>query len=62
MLFRELFYTAATRARTKVAIIAKDFIVKKAIETQRIKGNTIKDKLAFFNSGINDTVSVSCTK
>lgn len=62
MLFRELFYTAATRARTKVAIIAKDFIVKKAIDVQRIKGNTIKDKLAFFNSGINDTVSVSCTK
>ena len=62
MLFRELFYTAATRARTKVCVIAKDFIIKKAIENQRIKGNTLKDKLAYFNSGINDTIEVHCTK
>lgn len=62
MLFRELFYTAATRARTKVCVIAKDFIIKKAIENQRIKGNTLKDKLAYFNSGINDTIEVYCTK
>lgn len=62
MLFRELFYTAATRARTKVCIIAKDFLIKKAIETQRIKGNTLKDKLAYFNSGINNDIAVNCTK
>lgn len=62
MLFRELFYTAVTRARTKVAIISKDYVIEKAIAMQRIKGNTLKDKLAFFNSGINDTVNVSCTK
>lgn len=62
MLFRELFYTAATRARTKVTIIAKDFIIKKAIQNQRIKGNTLKDKLAYFNSGINNDVQVYCTK
>lgn len=62
MLFRELFYTAETRARTKVVVISKDYIVDQAIANQRIKGNTLKDKLAFFNSGINDTISVNCTK
>ena len=62
MLFRELFYTATTRARTKVTIISKDYVIDKAIATQRIKGNTLADKLAFFNSGVNDTISVSCTK
>ena len=62
MLFRELLYTAATRARTDIAIIAKDFVITKAIATQRIKGNTLKDKLAFFNSGINDAVDVQCIK
>jgi len=62
MLFRELFYTAESRARTKVVIISKDYIVDQAIANQRIKGNTLKDKLAFFNSGINDTISVNCTK
>ncbi|MGE4259175.1 MAG: ATP-dependent RecD-like DNA helicase [Candidatus Babeliales bacterium] len=62
MLFRELFYTAATRARTKVTIFAKDFVVNKAIENQRIKGDTLKDKIAFFNSGINDAIDVQCTK
>lgn len=62
MLFRELFYTAATRARVKVVIIAKDYIIEKAIATQRIKGDTLKDKLAFFNSGVNDTVYFDCIK
>lgn len=62
LLFREWFYTAVTRARTDVIIMAKEFIVEKAIGTQRIKGNTLKDKLAFFNSGINDTLTVYCTK
>jgi len=51
MLYRELFYTAVTRARTKVAIISKDFVIEKAIGNQRIKGNTIRDKIEFFNSG-----------
>lgn len=62
MAFRELFYTAVTRARTKVVIISKDFMIKKAIENQRIKGNTIEDKIAYFNSGINDLEGVFCVK
>lgn len=52
MLYRELFYTATTRARTKVTIVAKDAVIDKAIANQRIKGNTIADKIEFFNSGV----------
>lgn len=51
-LYREWFYTGYTRARIGVTVIAKDFVIEKAIKNQRIKGQTLKDKLAFFNSGI----------
>jgi exodeoxyribonuclease V alpha subunit len=56
MLYRELFYTAVTRARTKVTIVAKDNVIKKAVENQRIKGQSIQDKIEWFNSGIMDNV------
>ena len=62
LLFREAFYTAFTRARTQVTLFAKDYIIAETIKRQRIKGNTLKDKLAYFNSGINDVVEVRCTK
>jgi ATP-dependent exoDNAse (exonuclease V) alpha subunit len=63
MLYRELFYTAVTRARTKVAIIAKDFVVEKAIANQRIKGNSIADKIEFFNKDlIQSGREVTCLK
>lgn len=51
-LFREWFYTSYTRARIGVTVISKDFVIEKAINNQRIKGSTLKDKLAYFNSGI----------
>ena len=57
MLDRELFYTAETRARTKVTLIAKDTVIQRALETQRIKGESVEDKIAYFNSGIMDNVS-----
>jgi exodeoxyribonuclease V alpha subunit len=56
MLYRELFYTAVTRARTKVTIVAKDNIIQKAIGNQRIKGNNIAEKIEWFNSGLFDNV------
>ena len=62
MLFRELFYTAATRARTDVVIIAKEVTVKKAIARQRIKGSTLKDKIEYFNSGQLKYSDVVCVK
>jgi exodeoxyribonuclease V alpha subunit len=61
-LYRELFYTAATRARTKVTIIANDTTIAKAISSQRIKGDTLKDKMEYFNSGADLRDNVYCTK
>jgi ATP-dependent exoDNAse (exonuclease V) alpha subunit len=62
MLTRELFYTAVTRAREDVILIAKDSIFAKAIATQRIKGNSLEDKIEYFNSGALDAGFVQCTK
>lgn len=62
MLYRELFYTAATRARTDVCIIAKDPVIARAIKNQRIKGKTLKDKLEFFNSGQLKYADIMCIK
>ena len=61
-LYRELFYTAATRARTKVTIIATTQTIEKCISTQRIKGDSLKDKLEYFNSGADLRDSVYTTK
>ena len=54
MLFRELIYTLATRARDELHIIAKSWVLSKGITNQRIKGNTIKEKIDFFNKGLLD--------
>lgn len=59
-LYRELLYTAATRARTKVTLIAMRDVIERSIKNQRIKGNTLKDKLEYFNSGadLRDSVQI----
>ena len=62
MAYRELLYTAVTRASEKVVIIAKDFMLEKAIGTQRIKGNTLKDKIEYFNAKIALDSDVVCYK
>jgi ATP-dependent exoDNAse (exonuclease V) alpha subunit len=49
MLFRELLYTAVTRAREELVIICEPDSLQKAISNPRIKGNTIEEKAAFFN-------------
>ena len=61
-LCREMFYTGVTRAREELCIIAKQDVVEKAIKTQRIKGNTIAEKIEYFNSGISLNNAVRCTK
>lgn len=62
-LYRELLYTAVTRARENVILIAKDETIMKAIKTQRIKGNSLEDKIEFFNSGLIDPLNaIRCTK
>lgn len=61
-LYRELFYTAVTRARTKVTIIAKNPTIEKAIKNQRIKGSSLQDKLEYFNGGAEMKDGIFTTK
>lgn len=61
-LSREMLYTAITRAREEVYLIAKPATLEKAVTTQRVKGNTLKDKIEYFNSGIQQNEAVKVTK
>ena len=61
-LCRELLYTAVTRAREQMIIIAKEEVIQRAIKTQRIKGNTLAEKIEYFNSGVKLNNVVHCTK
>ncbi len=62
MAHRELLYTAVTRASERVILIAKDFMIDKAIATQRIKGNSLADKIEFFNAKISLDQEIKCYK
>lgn len=50
-LTRELVYTAVTRAREKLILIAKPDVLAKAVKQQSIKGNTLEEKIQSINSG-----------
>lgn len=54
LLFRELLYTAMTRPRIRLDIIAQKHILEKCRNNQRIKGKTLSDKIEFFNGGYLD--------
>ena len=54
MLSRELLYTAMTRAREELVIVARPELIKKAIGSPRIKGNSLAEKIEYFNSGYLD--------
>lgn len=62
MAHRELLYTAVTRASKKVYLIAKDYMITKAITTQRVKGNTLAEKIEIFNAKISLDAQVRCYK
>jgi hypothetical protein len=63
MIFREWLYTSWTRAREELFIIAKDWLLEKAIQNPRIKGNSLAEKVAYFNSGLGQLqAGISCTK
>jgi len=62
MAFRELLYTAVTRAKEQCILITKDFMVSKAINNPRIKGDSIDEKIAYFNSGLLPEIEIFCTK
>lgn len=60
MMSRELLYTAMTRAREELVIVSRPELIKKAIANPRIKGNSLKEKLEYFNSGyLDEDVEVS---
>lgn len=48
MLCRELLYTAITRAREELIVVCEPNHFTKAVQTQRIKGNTLLEKAEFF--------------
>ena len=52
MLTRELLYTAMTRAREYCIIVDLCNQVQRGIDNQRIKGNSIQEKIEWFNSEI----------
>lgn len=61
-LFRELVYTACTRVQQDLVIVAKEDTIMRAIKNPRIKGDTLAEKLEFFNSGVMDNGEIFCTK
>lgn len=48
MLSRELLYTAVTRAREDLTILCEPESLVRGVEIQKIKGNTLEDKLNHF--------------
>ena len=59
--FNELLYTAVTRAAKQVVIVGKKFMVAKAIATRRIKGDSLKEKVEYFNANLAQS-HISCLK
>jgi exodeoxyribonuclease V alpha subunit len=61
MAFNELLYTAVTRAAKQIVIVGKKFMVEKAIKTRRLKGDTLAEKVEYFNANM-VLNHVSCVK
>jgi len=49
MLFREMLYTAMTRPKKLLIVLGQEHTINKMIKNPRIKGNSLQDKVAFFN-------------
>lgn len=58
LLHRELLYTAITRASQQVILFDRTNYADKAIKAQRVKGNSIEEKIEWFNSKISLEVPV----
>lgn len=55
MMQRELLYTAVTRAKQELYVICEPDSFIKGIERQRIKGDTLEEKAAFFKGKLIDS-------
>lgn len=62
LLFRELIYTAMTRAKEELVIVDMSNALSEAIKSQRIKGNSVKEKIEWFNSKLALTENVEVVK
>jgi hypothetical protein len=56
LLTREWLYTVVTRAKQQCTLMCKPFSVEKALASQRITGDTVEEKLAWFTSGAIDNL------
>lgn len=56
MCSRELIYTAITRAREELYVLCDPGMLSSAAKKPRIKGDTLADKIAFFNSRLEEKV------
>lgn len=54
MIYRELLYTACSRAREELHIICEPDTFEKGIKTQRVKGETLAEKAEFFKGKIKE--------
>lgn len=61
-LCREMLYTAVTRAREKVILIAKEHLINSTIAIQRLKGNNLREKIEYFNTGLLNQEDVQIIK
>ena len=53
-LFRENLYTGMTRAKETVVLVGNSYAYEKCVETPRLKGNSMEDKIEFFKGGYLD--------
>ena len=54
MLSREMLYTAMTRPRRFLGIVAQSHIIQKCLDNPTLKGNTLDEKIEYFNGGYLD--------
>jgi len=54
MMQRELLYTAVTRAKKELYVICEQDTFTKAIQSQRIKGNTLAEKAEYFKGKLDN--------
>ena len=54
MASRELMYTAITRAKEELYVVLPPTMLAKSAAKPRIKGDTLADKIAFFNAKLEE--------
>lgn len=58
LISREWLYTVMTRTKETCTLLCNPYSIEQAMKTQRITGNTIEEKLAWFLQGVTDMEEV----